>query len=282
MFGNAWPDQTACKSRVRLRLSRWDAGKLGNPAPSVGSIANGDKRIDGGLYLGYGAVAYDKASKGTQLEHAPAIDAGETATLRIGVRARSGDAPDDTADIANALALMSRYGTVGGRSRNAWGSFVLDGDDLSTADTNTILKDWRDALALEWATGIGQDESGPLIWATEAKKDWRKAMQALAQQRSDINRSVQSAAERALLSYPVTKKDLREWGNNARLPNSLRLKIVEERGGLRGLIFHMPCHPPQELWEQHPWHTDTSRLQKLWQEVHHDLDRSNKLERVTA
>jgi CRISPR-associated protein Cmr1 len=279
LFGNAWPDKKACKSKVRLRLSRWDTGKLAGAAPAVGKIQNGKARVDGGLYLGYGAIAYDKSTKGTKLDPGPAIDANEQAELRIGIRTDS-----TTADgVFQALALMSRYGTVGGRSRNAWGSFVLESEDLPATDTEAILIDWRDALAAQWAQGIGRDEQDPLIWRTRAHSSWEKVMRDLAQLRSDINRHFGAPDERTLLSYPVTKKGLSAWDKQkARLPNSLRLKIVANGDQRYGLLFHMPCRPKDTLWKKHPMADKPDGLARLWQGVHELLDNRNEVERVPA
>lgn len=273
LFGNAWPGKTASKSRVLLRLSRWEAGKLAAPALTVGTIDNGKARVDGALYLGYGAIG-----KANKLEHAPAIDSGENAELRIGIKTDTAAARA----IAPALALMSRYGAVGGRSRNAWGSFMLESNNLPAADTESILVDWRQALADEWAQGIGRDERGPLIWRTRAHRNWEKAMRDLAQLRSDLNRGFGATNERTLLSYPAKNKILREWGDKTRLPNSLRLKIVEDGDHYHGLLFHMPCRPTDELWKNHPMSRNPDDLAELWQGVHNHLDRSNELERVIA
>src|SRR5699024_2082345 len=127
---HAWLDNKATKSRVRLRLSRWQTGQTNSGDwPAVGKIQNGKASVDGGLYMGYGNVAYDKRTKGTKLEHECAIGTDETAGLRIGVTA----ADQQFEEIRQALALMNRYGTVGGRSRNGWGSISLESDDLSNA-----------------------------------------------------------------------------------------------------------------------------------------------------
>src|SRR5699024_1411774 len=124
---------------------------------------------------------------------------------------------------------------------------------------------------------------GALIWRTRSvAKNWQKAMQALAQLRSDLNRSFESNPQRALSSYPVTKKSIREWDSQTRLPNSLRLKIVEEKNGLHGLVFHMPCRPNDDLWRKHPFNGSASRLAQLWQGVHRQIDNNSEFERVSA
>lgn len=280
LFGNAWKDQETRQSRVLLRLSHWRTGKLAE-APVTGKIQNGKASVDGALYLGFGKIADDKATKGNKLEKPPAIDASEQAELRIGIRPGADDKAAQA--IPQALALMSRYGAVGGRNRNGWGSFMLESDELPTVDEQAVLLDWRQALANEWAQGIGQDEQGhPLIWQTGQHSGWKKIMRELAQLRSDLNHNFGTPEQRSLLSYPVTKKALRNWDKQTRLSNSLRLKVMAKGDQFYGLVFHMPCQPKDDLWRQHPLFQEADGLSRLWQAVHKELDNRNELERVKA
>lgn len=283
LFGNAWPGLEANKSQVRLRLSEWRSGKKntwgnGSGQRSPMAIQLGRQTVDAALYLGYGPLIYNKLIKGPQLKQEPAIDAGETAELRIAWPAESADGADS---IGQALTLMGRFGTVGGRSRNGWGSYVLDG--AGDAAWKPFLTDWRQALETDWVRGIGADDQGPLVWRTrESYSSWEGAIRALAQIRAQVRREV---SERCLMAYPVTRHALDGWGNRDRLPNSLRFKVVENGDGrLCGEIFHLPCKPADSLWEK--WRkadADKKRcLINVWKDAHEYLDEENKLERLSA
>lgn len=277
LFGHAWlQDEDAHKSLVRLRLSNWKRGRLTGPWPKTGQIQNGKAQVDAGLYLGYGPVA-----QGAVLKGECAIKDGETATLRIGWRNHTeAKSPEGADALLPALALMHRYGTIGGRSRNGWGSYVLEGEECPALQAAPCLIDWKAGLQDSWAQGIGQDNQGALIWKTQACKNWQAVMRALGQLRSDVNRKFGDTENRSLLSYPVTKKNLQRWSGNDRLPNSLRFKVVEEGDQLQGLVFHIPCRPEDELWGKHPH--DQAKLETLWSHVHRHLDSANDLQRVGA
>lgn len=278
LFGNAWPGKEPRKSGVRMRLSKWDAGQL-NRAPTIRKIENGKAMVDGGLYLGYGEIEYDKTTKGTRLVHQGAIDTNDSAELKLAITQDKQGAET----IEQALALMSCYGTVGGRSRNGWGSFALETAAIEPANTQATLIDWREGLEDDWCRGIGRDEKKPLIWNTPSRKNWEAVMHDLAQLRSELNRGVSSAAERGLLSFPITKKNVHGWSNQDRVPNSLRFKVIADGEQRRGLIFHMPCQPGNGLWQKHPQSDRPHSLVDFWQSIHAQLDSDhNDLQRVPA
>lgn len=280
LFGNAWPNQVTRKSQVRLRLSEWRPGQKnawGNGSGQRGSttIQVGRQTVDPALYLGFGPLVYNKQSKGPQLSHEPAIEADESAELRIAWPADAVGA----GHIEAALALMSRFGTVGGRSRNGWGSYVLGGADAAL--WTDYLLDWREALKSDWVRGIGRDEHGPLIWRTrKAYPSWEGAIRTLAQVRARVRREV---PERCLLAYPDTSRVLPEWGRQKRLPNSLRFKVVQDpSGGLRGEVFHLPCRPADELWKKLAQTDKEQLLSTVWLDAHDYLDEESALERLSA
>lgn len=110
------------KSQVRIRLDSWSVGRLGNPwgedprvfHPEVGQ--NG-RNVGSHLYLGYGPLVYE-GRHGTNLRNNAAIQAGETRVLRL-------TWPEHVQSIKDTLQLMQWFGTLGGRSRNGWGSLEL-------------------------------------------------------------------------------------------------------------------------------------------------------------
>ncbi len=289
LFGAA-ADGSSNRSLVRLRLGRWDTGSLKKSqwthAPKV---AHPEVKfaVDSSLYMGYGPVVLPKGKKEPTLMANAAIQPGESAELRIAFPVAEALLLD------RALALMDAYGTLGGRSRNGWGSFVLQPlpeegkKSLSPGERGLDkgpLRNWLDCLDRDWPHAIGRDDQGPLIWRTEPFDDWKTLMRRLAevkiglrrQFRFNSGRNAQRAEERHWLSYPVTNHSVKTWNNNARLPNSLRFKAHADKDGqLRGVIFHVPCLPPSQF------RPDRSAIEGVWQQVHRFLDKQNDLIRRT-
>lgn len=271
LFGDA-AGEGGNKSRVRVRLSHWKAGSLNEWAPRGGSnkLAVGDGRnsIPADLYLGYGPIA-----PGPKLKADRAIDAGEEARLRLAWP--EGECGAEA--LRRALSLMNRLGALGGRSRNGWGSYVLEG--AQAADLADYQVDWREAVENHpWARGIGFDDRGLLVWKTDEQDKWERVIHRLGQIRKDVCTAV---PQRCLLSYPVTKKSLPAWKNTDRVPNSLRFKIVPgDNGGLCGLIFHMPCRPADRLWNALDERV-RAQFPSVWQMAHRLLDESGAAKRVT-
>jgi len=193
LFGHAWLDDdrdgrgqkvAARKSLVRIRLDRWDDGKLQSWQP-LATVGHPEVPFPVGsdLYLGYGPVTLPRGGNQPRLKSNAAIQAGELAKLAIAV-------PEDHARfIEHALSLMDRYGTLGGRSRNGWGSFALLPSPASgrgaggEGDPRTLqppLRDWQQALDIDWPHAIGRDDHGPLIWQTAPVSDWKALMRQLA------------------------------------------------------------------------------------------------------
>ena len=187
LFGHAWLENdrdtqgravAARKSEVRIRLDKWDIGTL-RTWQSLASVSHPEVKFPVGsdLYLGYGPLTLPHGGKQAQLKNNAAIQAGESATLSIAV-------PDEHAPhIQRALWLMDRYGTLGGRSRNGWGSFALHPLPLAgegRGEGGLPSRPWRDCLALDWPHALGQDEKGALIWQTSPFDDWKALMRELA------------------------------------------------------------------------------------------------------
>ncbi|MFN3611719.1 RAMP superfamily CRISPR-associated protein [Tepidimonas sp.] len=294
LFGNAWLENDFRKSLVRLRLERWDLGnetpqswgrqeldrhKEGVSHPEVGSI--GPK-----LYLGYGPLVVEKVQRAAQrpeyatvLKNNAAIQNGETATLSLTV-------PQAHAErIERALWLMHQFGTVGGRSRNGWGSYALEPiNGTPQLEGDLPLRPWRDCLKLDWPHALGQDEKGPLIWQTVPHDDWKSLMKTLAiikiglrtQFRFTSGKNAPNPEARHWLSYPVTNHSVQPWGNNARLPNQLRFKVRKTaEGKLVGVIVHVSHLPPPAF------QPDRATIERVWRQVHAFLDApAQKLTRI--
>jgi CRISPR-associated protein Cmr1 len=316
LFGNAWLENEFRKSLVRLRLDRWDPGKEtrqswgrqeldktkeGVSHPEVGTI--GPK-----LYLGYGPLIVEKVQRqgekkaqyATVLKNNAAIQAGEEAKLSVvwptqhpsGEVQKILDANNQKRRIERALWLMHRYGTLGGRSRNGWGSSSLlslrvpvapgnaTGDEEGCGEGQTLpIRPWRDSLALDWPHAIGKDDKGALIWQTvKAYGDWKTLMRDLAIVKIGLRtqfvfpnvRPPHATVEpRHWLSYPITTHTTQAWNRGARLPNSLRFKVRPNRSDpqkLRGVIFHVPHLPPSEF------SPNRTAIERTWRAVHALLD----------
>ncbi len=283
LFGNAWLNDEFCKSRVRMRLGRWDKPKIGNLG-NIGMVCHPEvnrttlpncpnggvgKMVDSGQYLGYGP--FQKANA--------AIQAGESATLSLAVP--EADAPL----IKRALWLMNRFGTLGGRSRNGWGSFSLrplpPGEGWG--EGNLPLRPWQDCLQLDWPHAIGTANNSPLIWQTQPFGDWRAVMQRLAQLKVGLrtqfafpNAAPGPVHQRHWLSYPVTNHRVDAWGNNARLPNTLRFKVRRTVANqFVGVIVHVPHTPPAQF------HSNAETLPQVWSQVYNFLDAQAQTQTLT-
>ncbi|MCX9157913.1 hypothetical protein OPU71_17450 [Niveibacterium sp. 24ML] len=274
---------SARKSLIRIRLGQWTEGQLkksqweplaGVSHREVGVAAPAD------LYLGYGPVAPPTGGRSATLKANAAIQSGEHTTFAIAF-------PDEHAPlIEQALCLMDRFGAVGGRSRNSWGSYGLVPTDGSPLSGIVPVRDWKDCLQLDWPHAVGCDTKGALIWQTKPAADWRSLMRDLAilkiALRTQFEFPNQSSDgeihERHWLSYPIKNHSVRAWGNNARLPNSLRFKVrPTAEGKLVGVVFHMPCLPPASFAP------DTAAIKSVWAKVHAFLDApAQNLTRVKA
>jgi len=271
LFGAAADAETSCKSKVRIRLDDWSLGGL-DQVPHIGQVEQGKNRIPAALYAGYGPVESKRSE--LRLSMNPAIQAGAEAPLRIAF-------PDEfAAEMEQTLALMDAWGTLGGRSRNGWGSLALlssSGSENQRAGKVKIpQRDWRAAMELDWPHALGRDQQGALIWQSRPKKRWEDAMNLLAQARADLRRAV---PDRLLLAYPDTKGTISAWGKNARVPNSLRFKVREQGGGFVALIFHMPCHPAETLWQKLSTHKQQAML-NCFAQAHAFLDQQSAFTRV--
>lgn len=281
------------KSLVRIRLNDWSIGKLHTwPGPDVTvshpEVRNREGRmvpVGAQLYLGYGPLMF---RQGTALKANAAIQAGEKAILAIACPITHRDAElgrlleANSPRLERAFWLMDRYGTLGGRSRNGWGSFALLSSPAGggtggegAAPANAVPpRDWKQCLDLDWPHAIGQDEH-PLIWRTPEFTDWKVLMKRLAEIKIGLRtlfsfttgRNAPRMEQRHWLSYPVTNHSVAAWGNNARLPNTLRYKVrATPEGKLVGVIFHVPHLPPAAF------RPNLQDIKTVWTQVHRFLD----------
>lgn len=292
LFGNAWLEDNFGKSWVRLRLDRWDMGKLRKQDwQPLASVAHPEvpRAVGSDLYLGYGPVTLPRGAHQPTLKANAAIQATESATLSLAVP--EADAPL----IERGLWLMDRYGALGGRSRNGWGSFSLLPLSAGKASPERSrggwgegelpLRPWEDCLKFDWPHAIGKDGKGALVWQTEPFGDWKGQMKRLAEIKIELRtkfrfatgRNAPHPENRHWLSYPVTNHSVAPWGNNARLPNTLRFKLRHTGDGkMVGVIFHVPHSPPPEF------QPNPQAIRQVWSTVYGFLDEpAQQLTRIT-
>lgn len=289
LFGHAWLENdfedgkktAGRKSEVRIRLGLWSEGKLLKKDwvpldPVIHPEVNVKPPAD--LYLGFGPVTIPRGEHKPTLQKKAAIGPGDFTSFAVAYP----DA-DDATLIEQALNLMNLYGTVGGRSRNGWGSYSLVSETRSTQLENLPLRDWQECLQQDWPHAIGKDSKGALIWYTKPHDDWKSLMKELAvikiglrtQFKFTTGKNAPQPEDRHWLSYPVTNHSVAAWGGNARLPNSLRFKIRPTSDGkLIGVVFHMPCLPTLSF------NPDPDAVKNVWARVHGHLDKQTALTRA--
>lgn len=270
LFGHAWLESSAPRrSRVRLcLLGEWEAGSLTDLGrdrlvqhPEVEQARNG---VGANLYLGYGPLTFNK---GTKLKTPPAIAPGARASLRVSFP------PDTRNDLVAALRCLHWFGSVGGRSRNGWGSFALNGrgaarlPDLATeqayAEVARMSRPLSECLKLDWPHAFGRDATGLLVWETPMFASWEDALHKVAEMKISIRTALpferarmNSVDRRHLLAYPVTNHRVKHWNasskggklsNEGRLGNQLRVKVVRRDGKFGGIFYHLPARLPNTL-----------------------------------
>lgn len=299
IFGHAWlKDETgrawAARSHVLLRLQSWTQGRLekwpGDSSVFHPEVGQGGRSVGAHLYLGYGPLTFER---GTKLKAPPAIDTGDSAILVLAY-------PDALHDaLADTLQLVAWFGTIGGRSRNGWGSLELTGDGLTDVSglgrgeslVAKVTRPLDDCLRLDWPHALGHDDRGLLVWKTVTKKSWADAMRNLAEIKIayrttpfpfDGNAARPLFQDRQLLAYPVTNHPVPGW-RTERLANQLRFKVMRNPHGYAGIIAHLPCALPDQLARALPTpaRPSTDRQLEVWRKVHAVLDGRRDLQRVS-
>lgn len=295
LFGTAADDGSDGnqRSKIRLALSDWRAGSCKQWEPGEARVTHDEVKnpktgqpiqVGAELYLGFGALLYDKDSRRTVIkENGVALQAKEEDenTLKLAHPEEHDEA------LTLALTLAHWFGTIGGRSRNGWGS--LGWQALAGAPALPVLskaalehtgctRPLARCLDLDWPHAIGTDAKGALVWRSkDTFRDWRAAMKFLAQTKIDFRVALgfvggqphHAPQARHVLAYPVTNHKVPAWEgkdkDKGRLANTLRFKLQREPdGSLRALIYHTPCKPTLP-------HQGIDLLD-TWQRVHRHLD----------
>lgn len=320
LFGHAWLKDNgkawSLQSLVRLRLDGWRPGQLDSwpvrdPSVSHPEVGESGRKVGAHLYLGYGPLVPEWGG-GTKLKTASAIGAGEQGGLALAY-------PEMLrADIADTLQLVAWFGTVGGRSRNGWGSLEVTGDGIKGLEQlrreepllSRVTRLLDDCLRVDWPHAFGSDAKGLLVWRTrKGEKSWTDTMKALAEVKIALrmrfpfekNRDAGNPLleNRHLLAYPVTNHGVLEWSErdertgkpdltgkgklkqSDRLANQLRFKVLQESGGYVGIIAHLPCALPDSLGSKLGRSRPSVEDQLgVWRKVHGILDSRPDLKRV--
>ncbi len=318
LFGHAWLEGNggktwAMKSRILLRLSRWEPGDFQHltAETSVYHPEAGEhgRKIDTNLYLGYGPLTYDNEKKKTKVKVPPAIKAGDSAELALGY-------PDELREKTSELMqLLHWFGSVGGRSRNGWGSIIFDGQDIlgfeALSSSHPLIRKlsrpMEECLKMDWPHAIGTDAEGRgCIWRTrENRPTWNQVMEDLAKIKIKFrtafvftrNKDLADPRidKRHILALPVTNHGVKEWSEHdadgkpildkkgrlkprCRLANQLRFKLAQTQKGYFGIVYHLPCRFPEQLLRElgSPQDRQWVRTNEstIWSEVHASLDQS--------
>ena len=112
--------------------------------------------------------------------------------------------------------------------------------------------------------------------------NWRDAMRELARLKIEFRTKGApfpdarpgSLQDRHLIAYPVTNHVVSAWGNQARLANQIRFKVMKDGAHFVGVVVHLPCRMPDELVALLRGATIPAEL-AVWQSVHRVLDNPN-------
>ena len=319
LFGHAWleyPRQEkktwAMKGRVRFRLSNWECGGLNAIESITGSKMICHKEVDLSrlpdnirrryyceehksyhkvdplVYLGFGP----HTTKG--IKNKPAIGPDESVKWQLLISPSV-----KTHNISQSLNLIHWFGTVGGRSRNGWGSVSIENantDSLRLTSVDALIcgeaasnlmnfsRPLEDCLQLDWPHALGKSANGRLlIWKSRNSfPNWSQAMQELARVKISFRTALPvpagHAGDRHILAYPVTNHKVRDWFEHGkdtnRLANQLRFKVVQDKNKrCWALAYHLPCGLPKMLQERLQNKIGLDKQRNIWTKVHDILDK---------
>lgn len=276
LFGHAWlkdgkGKEWAMRSRVRLKLTKQQHGELNRweKFPQKLMLAN---RMSPENYLGFGPLR-------NGLVKAPAINAMEENQLILMHPEK------EQAVFKQVMQLIHWFGTLGGRSRNGWGSIALSHPQLADyssllngkAELGKVQRSFENCLQEEWPHAIGADGNGALIWNTQPFESWQEVIKRLAEIKIGFRTQlsvIKPFDERHIIALPVTRHIPKELKND-RVANQIRFKVIHQQGEYYGLIIHVPCRMPEAISNKlnHPASINFLANQKtIWQKVHAYLD----------
>jgi CRISPR-associated protein Cmr1 len=178
--------------------------------------------------------------------------------------------------ILEILALLRAFGTVGGRSRNGWGSFQIENETIPVQHASQVLnkytKKWEDCFAKDYPNSLGRDNSKPLLWKTQATQTWPDAMRALAEAYIGVRAQTLDGigplnpdnGERHLLGIPLTHHNPEQ---PSRYSSPLRFIVRQKNSWFVGYMLHIPHAFSQGLSP-----LTVNQQIEVWKKVHRTLD----------
>ena len=301
LFGSAGDDSGGGRSKVQLRLSRWDMGTLFE-LPRMATHQHKKVKRNGQLvpvgtdvYLGFGPVT-TQGNRNAIAPDAPVV------TLRLRCPASEVDT------LRKVMQLAAWFGAVGSRARNGWGALHIEGEGLlgfdglcdsklaEQAALRSLSASLTDRVAGEWPHALGLCADGrPAVWRVVADKqlkpdgkpfftgfkEWKNVLERLAglkigfrtQFKFNSGKPQSSVEYRHILAYPVTNHDLAGL-NKARLASQMRFKVTKNKEGQYfGLITHLPCAMPNAFFKPSNVRPPEIKHQiEVWQQVHDFLN----------
>ncbi len=284
LFGTVLGNEKAVASTVRLSLLPSENFQIKDSMPSIGKLEHPEVKnregrlipLDRLLYLGYGPVNLVNH----QLAFRRFIAPGSRAVLRVYCPKKTSE------DMMQSVSLLRHFGTIGGRSRNGYGSIDLDGQGLRPlGDVAAKARGFDQVMAdtsKKYPAALTADSSGLLCWEyAPGGATWEKVFQTFSgiymQVRTSFPFRQRNALEpRHIMGYPAGRNhQVHAWGGSqGRMPSQLRLMVKRnDQGQVVGRILHLP-HPVPK-----PWDSKVGREADLWKKVHVFLDGQKELQR---
>ncbi|OJU91505.1 MAG: hypothetical protein BGO13_00495 [Burkholderiales bacterium 66-5] len=274
LFGHAWLEDDAVerdgkmekvasrKSQLRLRLWLPDSTQT-TQTPWAHGTQTGVKPMPEDLGTSY---AWFDLVKRAGLPDREAIKAGTPE----GVRVLTIAAPDNIMPtIEETFVLIDAFGTLGSRSRGAWGSLhVAQVEPLGAQAALAYAQPLDNCLRNDWAMALACDERGLCAWqSNNTFPSWDKAMAFVAMARRQVRGAVSKELRTAL-----------GFAGTGRMPSPMRWKIVPEGNALRVRIFAMPHALPKDSGQS----LSFAQLQAAWRTVCAERDDAKNLIRWKA
>ena len=274
LFGHAWLEGdvvehdgkmekiAARKSEVRLRLWLPDSASA-TQTPWAHGTQTGVKPMPEDLGTSY---AWFGLVKRKDLPDREAIKAGTPE----GVRVLSIAAPNNIMPtIEEVFILINAFGTLGSRSRGAWGSLhVGQVEAMGAQAALDYARPLDDCLGGDWAMALARDERGLCAWQSISTfPSWDKAMAFIAMARRQVRGSVSKELRTAL-----------GFAGTGRMPSPMRWKVIPEGNALRVRIFAMPHALPRDSGQS----LSFAQLQTAWRTVCAERDDAKNLTRWKA
>ncbi len=259
LFGLAADDGSSHASSVRISVKSEQDVPLSNSKINLGSIKHAEvniKCIEKDLYLGYGLKRRTYFPPGSRLD----------CELRF--------VSVDRDEIQMTLSLIHHFGTIGGRSRNGWGSLSLQDKDFMPKPIADLPKvDLSKAIdRTKYPHTLGADSKGLLLWETEPGDSYESLLGLLAEIYKEMRLKFPFSQgdstkpdTRHFLGYPITHHN-KVFGWD-RMPSQIRLMVKQnEQNKLAGRILHVPHKLPYN------WPKELPGELELWKKVHEFFD----------